>query len=102
MNANQIATLSTVRTADRKSQIATLKALRAEGVEVLIKLTASAKAIGDEVTRLLAVAAAAIKSAVSKAGTDIKATLAYWQLSPVKPLNRGERGAIALSLKLGF
>jgi hypothetical protein len=103
MNTQQIAFLNTARTADRKSQIATLKLLRSQGIEVLVKLNSSARAIADEVARLLKVVATVVKRAVSKAATDVKATLSYWQARPVKPLNiRAVGGAIALSLKLGF
>lgn len=103
MNTQQVASLNTARTADRKSQISTLKLLRSQGVEVLVKLNASARAIADEVARLLKVSATAVKRAVSKAATDVKASLAYWQARPVKPLNsRAVGGAIALSLKLGL
>jgi hypothetical protein len=103
MNANQIAQLNQVRKADRRSQIAVLKTLRTEGVEVLVKLNAATRAIADEVVRLLAVTAKTVKSAFKTVSTQTKAVLAYWENSPVKPLNsRAISGAIALSLKLGF
>lgn len=103
MNTQQVASLNSALAADRKSQITTLKLIRSQGIEVLVKLNASAREIADEVSRLLKIAATVVKRAVSMAVTDVKASLAYWQASPVKPLNsRAVGGAIALSLKLGF
>ena len=103
MNANQLATLKNAIAQNRKQQISVLKELRAQGVEILVSLRACTRAIADEVARLVKLASASITKAVSVLTTDAKATLAFWAGKPVKSLNtRAVRGAIALSLKLGF